>query len=297
MHYPNKQTIIIFIVCIAAIIGIVIYVEGKIPKTPVANADQPSIFARAQDEFNDTSLSTSTDWQKAFLDTATTSKSFKTPTKSAATGSSTENLTDTDKFGRGLFSQYVSLKQVGLNNDPAIVSSTISSLLAQTDLMSDKPKEYSMNDIRVSSDTSVTALKAYGNAVGSLLKANTPAKDDATIALAGIQGKDPTYTQELGDNIVKYKVILSTLLSTPVPPSVSPYHLALVNGASYMVFISSALQSAEKDPLHALAGLKMYSTAFPLILENLVNVRLALASAGITYNASEGGSFFNPKTQ
>jgi hypothetical protein len=143
----------------------------------------------------------------------------------------------------------------------------------------------------------VAALKAYGNTVGLLLKTQSPVTDDATLALAGIQGKDPSYVAELGDNIAKYKIILATLLNTPTPQSVSQYHLALINGASYMIFISSALAGAEKDPLSAISALKLYSTAFPLILQNLVNVRLALASAGISYNANEGGSFFNPKTQ
>jgi hypothetical protein len=296
MHYPSKQTIIIIVVCIVAIAGMAIYVEGRAPQNQETPADQPSIFARAQDEFASTTMSTSTDWKSAFLEMATSSNSFKTPAK-VVTATSTEDLTATDKFGRGLFSQYVSLKQVGLNTNSDIVSSTISSLIAQSDVGMDKPRQYTSSDLKISNDTSVAALKAYGNTVGLLLKTQSPVTDDATLALAGIQGKDPSYVAELGDNIAKYKIILATLLNTPTPQSVSQYHLALINGASYMIFISSALAGAEKDPLSAISALKLYSTAFPLILQNLVNVRLALASAGISYNANEGGSFFNPKTQ
>ena len=296
MHYPSKQTIIIFVVCIAALAGTVIYVGKQAPKKTETNIDQHSIFARAQDEFASTTIGTTTDWKSAFIEAGTSSASFKLPKKSVATAT-TSNLTATENFGRGLFAQYVSLKQVGLNSNTDIVSSTISSLIAQSDATGNQPREYSLSDIIVSSDKSTSALKTYGNTVGQLLKTYSPARDDATIALAGMQGTDSKYVEELGANIVKYKMILTTLLNTSAPQSVSQYHLALVNGASYMIFISSALQASQTDPFRALNGLKLYSTAYPLILQNMIAVRATLGLAGITYSASEGGSFFNLKTQ
>ena len=297
MHYPSKQTIIIFVVCIVAIAGMVIYVGGKAPQKQDVNIDQPSVFARAQNEFASTTVSTSTDWKSAFLDTSTSSKAFKTPAKIVATSTTDENLTATDKFGRGLFSQYVTLKQVGLDSNPEIVSSTIASLLAQTDAEDDKPKEYGMSNIQVNNDQSATALKQYGNTIGLLFKNYSPSKDDASLALAGMQGTDPAFVDELGANIVKYKVILSTLLNTSVPQSVSSFHLALVNDASAMIFIASAMQVSKTDPLRAIGGLKLYSSTFPSILQNMLSIRNALGYSGIVYAASDGGSFFKLPTQ
>jgi hypothetical protein len=191
----------------------------------------------------------------------------------------------------------VNLKQVGLLNDPAIVSSTISSLLAQTESGMNKPKEYILNDISINPDKSVAALKQYGNVVGMLLKTYSPATDDATLALAGLQKKNPTYKEEIGANLAKYKIILVQLLTISVPQNVSSYHLNLVNGASDMIFISSALQSSETDPIRAVGALKLYSTAYPLILENVLLLRNILASTKITYANSDGGSFFKLPTQ
>lgn len=296
MHYPSKQTVIIFVVCAIALVGTVIYVGKQAPKKAGTNIDQHSIFTRAQDEFASTTISTSTDWKSAFLEAGSSSNSFKLPKKST-TASTTSGLTATENFGRGLFAQYVSLKQVGLNSNTDVVSSTISSLIAQSSATGDQPREYSLSDITISSDKSNANLKTYGNIVGQLLKTYSPIRDDATIALAGMQGTDPKYVEELAANTVKYKVILATLINTPAPQSVSQYHLALVNGASYMIFISTALQASQTDPLRALNGLKLYSTAYPLILQNMIAIRAILGLAGITYNASEGGSFFNLKTQ
>ena len=291
MHYPSKQTIIISFVCLAAIAGMAIYVDRKSPIQSEPTKTQLSVFAKAQDMFDNSPISTSTDWKKAFLETGTSSASFKTPIK--VTPKATDDaLTATDKFGRGLFSQYVSLKQVGLNTDSAVVSSTISSLLAQSAASGDKPREYTSSDININPDTSVAALKQYGNITGSLFITNAPIKDDATLALAGMQNKDPNYKEELGANIVKYKVVLARLLAIPVPRSVRSYHLNLVNGASQMIYIASALQVSETDPMRAMSGLKMYSTAFPLVIQNMAMIRNALGSSGITYLPTEGGSFY-----
>lgn len=291
MHYPSKQTIIIFFVCLAAIAGMAIYVDRNSPTKPETTNTQPSVFAKAQDMFENSPIGTSTEWKKAFLETGASSTSFKTPVKVAPVNTD-DTLTATNKFGRGLFSQYVSLKQVGLMNDPTIVSSTISSLLAQSYSNSDMPKEYSLSDIHINPDTSVEALKQYGNVTGTLFATNAPLKDDATLALAGMQKKDPNYKEELDANIVKYKTVLARLLTILVPKSVSSYHLNIINGTSQMIYIASALQVSESDPMRAMGGLKMYGTAFPLVIQNMTMLRNALGVSGITYLPNEGGSFY-----
>jgi hypothetical protein len=236
-------------------------------------------------------VSTSTDWEKQFLGDGSTTKPFTTARGISPT-SSEENLTATDQLSRDVFTQLVNLKQVGLLNNSEMVSTTVSDLLAKASSASDSPRTYTINDILVSPNDSVTALKAYGNNVGLLLETSSPKQDSAKLALAGMQGKDPSYAEELQANAMAYRTLLNGLLAITAPQSMSEYHLGLVNASSDMAYISSAFSTAGTDPMTAINGLGMYQTAYTLALKNLITIRNALNAAGIVYGSSDGGSFF-----
>jgi hypothetical protein len=282
--YPHKQTVIIFIVCVT-VVGIVIWNSHSQSKEQDINITEKPL--------NNTNIPVtsrvSTDWQKQFFDS--TNNSVKLSAKKIDTTSEAP-LSMTSEFGRNLFTQYVNLKQTGLTSDTDIVNSTISGVINQAFAESDEPKTYTVSDIITNEDNSAATLKEYGNNIGMLFLKYAPTQDDATLALAGMQGKDPSYKEKINTNINKYKIILSNILKIPAPKIVKDYHLTLSNGMSNMIFIASSLQTSETDPLKAINALKLYSTVYPSILDSIAHIKIALGSIGITYNEGEGGSFF-----
>jgi len=293
--YPQKQTLVISLVCIVAVAAVAIYAHGQ-AFTGQETGDR-SMSVSAQNNHTQPYsglISTSTDWKKNFFGNVATGSSFST-TKSGVSTSPEEKLTATDRLSRDVFTQVMNLNQTGLINNNAVVSNTVSGLLAKNYSSSDEPRTYAMTDILINPDNSISALKAYGNGVGSVLETYGPKQDNATLALAGIQGKDPAYGKELQANADDYHAILTRLLAIPAPQSVSAYHLGIVNGASYMMYIASALSVAGTDAMRSMEALGMYQTAFSDGLQNLLMIRHALATAGIIYGTGEGGIFFTTK--
>jgi len=297
MPTPRKQTLVITVVCAVAVIATALYVYGKSSSNGSSTKEEPSVIAQAMSIPIDAStIGTSTDWKQEFFNGNSAQPGagiFGTSSVSAGASSSSEQLTATQQFGRDFFSKYVDLQQLNLVDNPDVVSSTMSSIIAQDySSGSDGPKVYTESDITVGPSDSVANLKAYGNALGSLLQTYTPQKDDASIALAGMEGKDPSYVNELKDNVSRYNVILKSMLSMPVPPSLESYHLGLINGGSSMIFISTAFQAAETDPLRSINAMRIYQTAFSQVIGSILSIRITLAQAGISYASTEGGSFF-----
>lgn len=285
--YPHKQTVIIFLVCFIFVSAMVWYSRG--PNAPETQYGQRGVAVAPASIDEIATTTTPSDWQKQFFGAATTSikLSAKNNTPTAKTP-----LTITNEVGRNVFTQYANLKQSGLIKDSAIVNSAMSGVITQAFSNSEKPKVYSMKDIVVSQNGSVAKLKEYGNAVGAVFQTYAPTQDDAALALAGMQEKDPAYKEKIGANIVRYQAMLTRFLSIPAPVSISKYHLQLINDASSMVFIAGALQVSKTDPVRAINGLKMYSTQYPLIMKNVASIMNTIALAGITYTDGEGGDFF-----
>jgi hypothetical protein len=291
--HPQKQTMLIFIVCLLAVVATAIYAFGNTStKQKQKDQEAPLISTETQNNKN-TTTSTSTDWQKSFLQGNPSNNVLKSTPTSDKTIKTEENLTATQLFGRDLFTQYINLKQIGLNNDSSVVSSTIASLLAQDYSGQDKPKTYTTGDIKTNRNNDITALRQYGNSIGTLIKTYAPTQEDASLALEGMQKKNPKYVEELAGNEKKYRAILAGLLKIPVPTDLATYHIGLINGISNMIYVNISFQKQETDPMQAINALETYETAYGLITQNILSIKMALASANITYNDFEGGSIFN----
>jgi hypothetical protein len=283
----HKQTIIIGAVC-ALFVGGMFYMTYGNSDKPIPPEDQVSIFARY-----DSSTSTPTaDWKKQFF-AETGSSTIVVKNSSNDQTTSNEELTATDRLGRDFLTQYAMLHQAGLANNNAVVSSTVANLLNQDYLTENLYKEYSEKDVRLSSVSDDASLRVYGNKVGLLLKAYSPEKDDAVIALEGMQGKNDDASTILKKHAADYQTVLNNLLAMSVPISMAKPHIGLVNGASQMVYIATSLSGAKTDPLQAITSLKTYESAFKLISMSIIYIKSNLAEKNISYTETEGGSYFN----
>jgi hypothetical protein len=287
--YPHKQTVVIFILCVVIVVATAAYVYGQTARQQ-ASRDSVSI-ATATSTSPQPYIASDNDWQKAFYGNSTSTIPKPKSTNTAAAAST--KTTVTDKFGREFLSEYVNLKKNGKLSDTDAVNSVTDRLLSQ-DILAAQPDEYTVADFVASAKNDEAAFKEYGNRVGSIMK-KAPAHNDPYIVSQGVQTGTTQYLKELDSNIAIYKQMLKLMLETRVPSQLREYHTQFTNGLSYTLFIATALRETPTDPIKALAGLNVQEMGTTLLFNGFTNIRSALSEKGITYVASEPGSYFNLK--
>lgn len=289
--YPHKQTVVIFILCAVVVSATAVFVHGKKslqndPKGTVSVQVSTSTVANPY-------IETDADWQKSFFANSTSSPTKK-PATAATAAAANAKITATDKFGREFLEEFANLKKAGMLEDADALTAATEKLLNGGALVSDQPDVYATADIRVSQQNDHAAFKEYGNRLGTIMK-NIPAKNDAYIASQGIQTGTTGYLKELDGNISKYKTILKLMLEMRVPSELRADHTDFVNGVSATLFIATALRATPEDPIKSLAALNFQESTISLLFSAFQNIRTSLSEKGVTYAASEPGSYFNLK--
>jgi len=230
------------------------------------------------------------DWKKTFFENSTSTLGSYIAKESSKQTS--EEITSTDRFGRELLTQFIQLKQAGLSTNEDMVNGMLRNVIDQDLLIAASPRLYSDVDLKIAPTNDLVAYRDYGNRVGAIMKNNAPKRNDAFIAYEGIKSGDDSYLVELKGNVAKYQSILSLLQATPVPEDFIDGHLDLMNGVSLLSFMATGLLDQSGDPLKALAGLSGFKDAATVLSRGIIDVRDILESSGLSYSASEGGTYF-----
>ncbi len=284
--YLHKQTFVIAIVCFLAVGATAGYTYWQ-----PAPIEPQNIAVDDATTSTNTIIADNADWKKLFLNSSSTAINLKSGNSNDSADEGP--LTLTDQFSRDTFAEFALLNQAGLTGNTAVVSSTVATILSKESSSFNAPREYSTDDVTFSLTNDTASLKSYGNTLGQILETYSPQKSSASIAFAGIQGKDTSYIDELNANAKNYQKILKNLLKTPVPPAISSSHVSLINGISNMQFISTSLGLVQTDPLLSMNSLQMYQNSYTEILGGLIGIRKALTDAGIKYAPTESGSYLN----
>lgn len=280
--YPHKQTVIVFIVCAIVITAALYSMPAR------NNPDSTGIQATASgdikadltvDSGTSATIANNDDWKKQFFDGAAVSHA--TAANNSAAPVETP-LTLTDKIGRDFFTQYVRIKQAGLDGDATAVSNVANDLSGS---LSDslKPAVYVMADIKAISDSSAAA-NAYAKDLALALK-YMPAADAAEIANSAFDKGDMNLLKGIDPIIVSYQNLRTALVAMSAPQSVSQYHLNLVNGVSKVLFNAQALRKLEVDPAQSLAALSVYLTAFQSMSNSLNNIQSYFNLNGVRFSS------------
>ncbi len=276
--YPRKQTVIIFIVCIVVIALMIWYSYGQ--KTPQKQNQQGTI-ATASENINQVSTtSVSTDWQKQFFGSATSSVKLsakKTDTTTEAP------LTFTDQLGREYFAQYMMAKQAGLEEDADVMNSINNRFIGRVANIAN-PTIYFMKDTSILPDSGINQIAEYGKNLMKILS-NLPAEDAAIIANDAFNNGDMALLEKIDPIIAKYESIVSGLRVLPIPQSASQYHLDLLNSISVALYNAKSLRNVEKDPTQGLAALGIYVTGLQNIITALSNIQDYFTSNGIVFSS------------
>ncbi len=241
----------------------------------------------------DTKTSDADNWQAALyqIQAQNASTSFVTPNQQTVSqmlqAAQSNNITDS--VGKTLLINLSNAKAQGLGDDIPTQDQIVAAAAAQ--VAASKPTTYTAQNLTVVGDTNAS-LKAYGNAVIQILIDHSGASETATLlAVSTATDKnDPSQLKKLPAINAEYKAILAGLLAVPVPKTLSPLHVAIINSYSVIIASYPDMQTSLSDPLRGIVGLQTYETQLDTLIRLYTNIAQNLNKDGILFSKDEPGS-------
>jgi len=169
----------------------------------------------------------------------------------------TENLTQTEKFSRELFTTVAALNQNGQVNQETI--DALSNSLSEKIENSTQRKIYTISDIKIINSDTKQAIQKYSDALNAIYLKQHIKKGVSTILQEFVA--DETNIEKLSELdliINKTNQIISESLKIQVPQSLSLFHLALINNSEKMVENISDIKLYDGDPIVAINAIVQY---------------------------------------
>ncbi len=215
------------------------------------------------------------------LDSTTVAEKINTETDA--------DLSDTEKFSRELFLKIIAAEQ-SQNPSQADFQNFLDATMAN-EVAAQKATLYTAGDFRVDTEETPETIKAYGNAIATILKTPPPQKLEYEIDIVNRAeaNKDPSELKKLNANITAHKIVESALLKLTVPKSAVQVHLALINGASGMAWSLTGLSYILTDPLKALPGVARYPQNFQDFFSAIHSLRDYLKNTNTVFDPTDAG--------
>lgn len=171
----------------------------------------------------------------------------------------TENLTETDKFSRELFSTITTLSQQGEIDENTVEQITTS--LSEKMQNSSYRKIYLISDIKTSSGDQYADVRKYSDSLN-----NAYAKNPIKGSVIEILGKfvvdennvDSSVLKELDPIIVQTKALIEEILKIEVPQSLANIHLEFLNGMERISENIEDIRKYDSDAIVSLIGISQY---------------------------------------
>lgn len=198
------------------------------------------------------------------------------------------NVTDT--VARSLFIKISNAKAQGLGTDIPTQDSLIADAASQITKDRGAPA-YTDKDLIVVADTK-DSEHAYGNAFIIIIKAHPGAdlqKTLVTIGL-GVDNKDSSKLKALEAIGTEYAALARDLAELPVPATLAPFHLSVVNNLSRMATTYPDMETMVSDPLRGLGGLQLYRSLSDETGRVFTSIGSTLAKNGILFNKDDPGA-------
>lgn len=158
-------------------------------------------------------------------------------------------LTPTEKLGRDMFAQYLSLKQSGVTFDEQTTDTFVNELIQK--MAGDMTyKVYTEKNISIASQDNPETIKTYGNALSESIRKNSSENENELIIFSRFADSgDKKELLKLMPIITSYKGMLNGMLVLSVPKSALEAHLKFVNALSLVLKSLENMAGAETDPL------------------------------------------------
>jgi hypothetical protein len=181
-----------------------------------------------------------------------------------------ENLTETDKFSRELFSSVAALTQSGTLDQAAI--DKISDSLSDNIKNSTPRKIYLLSDLKITKDESLKSVQNYRNALMDLQN-KYPDKGNVFDILkkftADENNLDPAVLVELDPIIDQTQKTINALVKISVPQSIASFDLDFLNAHERILENEQDIKLFETDPVVTMGALSQFEKNVSLLQSTL----------------------------
>jgi len=171
-----------------------------------------------------------------------------------------ENLTQTDKFARELFSTVAALNQTGEVDDGTVADLT--DTLAAEIKNSAQGKIFTIADLKITTDNSKENYNKYAKTLGNALQGKYPFDEEVTRTLQGFsEGGDDgdlVVLAELDPVLSNLSEVIKEISEMEIPSEISGYHLDLVNDFQVVFENLTDLKQMDTDPLRSYTATNQY---------------------------------------
>jgi hypothetical protein len=190
-------------------------------------------------------------------------------------GVAAENLTETDKFSRELFSTVAALEQGG-SLDQATAEKMINSLVNNIENSTPR-KVYIFADLNINNGTSAETYNTALNEIYNKYPVQGNVMEILQRFASDPNNVDPGALEELTQITAQNKKIVEALVKTKVPQDLSALHLNVVNALEAVTENLSDIQLYDQDAIVALGGMTRYQENALKLEANLNNLAIAVS--------------------
>jgi hypothetical protein len=156
-------------------------------------------------------------------------------------------------------------------------------------------KNYSASDIQINKTETDALKKAYGNALGLLLKkaqAYKIAEEDIQLIQSYTTSKDASLLEAFKIKRDNIDTLIKTMTTMSVPYSAVPYHVLALNKISAYRSTIDNFAQANTDPIRSAIVINSYLDVAQSMLNALDAMKEYFRISNITFSANESGYVF-----
>ena len=249
-----------------------------------------------------TSSSADADWQ-ASLDTVQSQSGVTPPSTPVQTkvdgllqAAKSSNITDT--ISRSLLVNLTSAEAQGMGSDIPTQDSLVNQALSQIPSTPSSATTYTSSDLTVVND-STSAMHDYGNAVMSIFLNDSDQEYAKTLVIidAVTTSNDATKLPLLKPIQEKYKTIATALAGVPVPKTLVPFDLELINDYEKIYATYDGLGVLVSDPVEGITSVQQYNSLTQDAGQMFINIAQSLDKNDILFNKDEPGATWDSLLQ
>lgn len=284
MQLPSKKILPVFLACVIAGGGVAVAAAYKTPAQPDPRLIVETPQTQTPTFPNDDS------WKKTLAVVAT---STDASTDDASSTDSAASTTLTESISKELLSSYLEQTQNGGQVTDDFENNLVNKLVddSSNSVAATNAKVYTADDIKVSNNNSIAAIRLYGNALGEAIIKNTSATttDQLLIYDNAANNNDPGSVSAIIPIIESYQKTLTAFLSITVPSNAVNLHINLINSYSQIIAADEMLIKYPTDPVLSMYGLKQYDDASKMLYSSIQAYPVFFTTQGALFSPNEAG--------
>jgi hypothetical protein len=213
----------------------------------------------------------------------------------ADSSATTTELTKTDMFARVFFANYMQLKSQGVTIDQNAENQIIQQTMADPSLQAPAIKTFSIRDIKANGGTDETSIHAYGNALGTALRTNSPKKaytNEGDLFNQALKDNSPDELSGMDLIITSYNNLLQAYLKIKVPSDATSLHLNLLNSTNRVYEDIKAMRNVFTDGVLAYQRVGDFPKDTVLMIKAISDFKAYFANHAVTFTNTENGYGF-----